>query len=215
VVSALSTRIDDRAVRLASIHLSRQQLQQLEQYLQLLERWNRSINLTAVPLAGFPDASIDRLVVEPLFALPFLAEGPRRWFDLGSGGGTPAIPLKIVRRDDDLTMVESRSRKASFLREVARALPLARVKVVAARIEEMETAGRSGAVDFITIRGLRLGEGLTLVVQDLLKIGGRLLFFTGGNATPPPLGGTMAPVGEMSLPGGAALKVYEKQRGLA
>ena len=97
----------------------------LEGYFHLLARWNVRINLTALPLDPPTPEAIDRLLIEPLVAATW-AETPLIWYDVGSGGGSPAIPFKIVHSRAKLTMVESRTRKAAFLREAVRTLELPR-----------------------------------------------------------------------------------------
>ena len=72
-------------------------LTRLEIYYRLLSRWNTKINLTALPLEDLTDHAVDRLLIEPLAAARFVPESPLTWFDLGSGGGSPALPLKLVR----------------------------------------------------------------------------------------------------------------------
>ncbi|MBW8866026.1 MAG: class I SAM-dependent methyltransferase, partial [Acidobacteria bacterium] len=101
----------------------------LEQYFSLLARWNPKVNLTALPLNPPGDETFDRLFVEPVVAAAHIEplnfrDAPLKWIDLGSGGGSPAIPLKIVRPSWHLTMVEAKERKAAFLREAIRALRL-------------------------------------------------------------------------------------------
>jgi 16S rRNA (guanine527-N7)-methyltransferase len=113
---------DDRAFRermreqaeTAGLTLDLTWVAQFEQYFRLLRHWNRTINLTALPFRGLPGKTLNRLFIEPLQAARFVDDAPLVWFDLGSGGGSPAIPLKIVRPLLPLTMVES-SRKAAFL----------------------------------------------------------------------------------------------------
>ena len=69
---------------------------------------------------------------------------PLAWFDLGSGGGSPAIPLKLVRPDARLTMVESKTRKAAFLREaVAQSGAADAAEVADERFEELSRRRRS------------------------------------------------------------------------
>src|SRR5580765_4893771 len=95
---------------------------QLETYYRLLAHWNRRINLTTLPLNPTTDQAVDRLFIEPLAAARHLPLESPVWFDVGSGGGSPAIPLRLVNRTGELVMVESREKKAAFLREVVRAL---------------------------------------------------------------------------------------------
>ena len=129
----------------ASISLTSDQIERLAEYWRLLERWNSRINLTSLPLRDYPSGSVDRLIVEPLLASPLMPATPVNWYDLGSGGGSPAIPLKIVTPGAQLIMVESRSRKAAFLREVVRSLALTKSARVEARRFEDVAAEREGA----------------------------------------------------------------------
>ena len=162
----------------AGVALSGEQLAKLARYFNVLRRWNRAINLTALPLEKPPDRTFSRLFIEPLQAAPYVAEGPPlEWFDLGSGGGSPAIPLKVARPDARLTMVESRSRKAAFLREVSSLLSLTDTRVLAIRIEALLDHAQPGHVDLITARAVRVEGGLVRTAATLLRPHGRLLLF--------------------------------------
>src|SRR5206468_1311667 len=97
---------------------------QLAAYLALLSRWNKKINLTALDVATPSDDAVDRLIVEPLAAARLLVPEDRTCIDVGSGGGSPAIPLKIAVPRLQMLMVESRARKAAFLNEAVRQLEL-------------------------------------------------------------------------------------------
>lgn len=165
------------SVERAGFVVSDRQCAQLVRYIELLERWNRTINLTALPLAGFPERSLDRLLGEPLAAAP-LAPFEGTWFDLGSGGGSPAIPLKIVRPGLSLTLVESRERKCAFLREVVRELSLDRATVVTERIEKLPEMSPAPAADLVSARAVRVEEGLLTSVRSILRPGGRFLLFS-------------------------------------
>jgi len=121
-MSGTARELLEERVRAAHIVLAPETSTRLERYFELLSRWNRTINLTSLPLEPPTEQSIDRLLIEPLRAIPLLAPTIRVWFDLGSGGGSPAIPLQIAHPAPQLFMVESRERKAAFLREVVRDL---------------------------------------------------------------------------------------------
>src|ERR1700742_4972942 len=82
----LVKRLSEHAKRM-SISLSEVQLKQLVTYLEQLARWNSTINLTALPLQGFPDKTLDRLVGESMRASRWW-KSPIEWIDLGSGGGS-------------------------------------------------------------------------------------------------------------------------------
>jgi 16S rRNA (guanine527-N7)-methyltransferase len=147
----------------------------LEAYYRLLAQWNVKINLTALPLQAPTDTTFDRLFIEPLLAAELIPDIPGTWFDLGSGGGSPALPLKMVRPSLSLTLVESKTRKAAFLREVVRALKLPGTEVANMRFQELPTP--TPAADLVTVRAVRLDRALLDESARLLRVGGHLLFF--------------------------------------
>lgn len=167
-----------RRASLAGVDVSFAVAAQLESYYRLLAHWNSSINLTALRLEPVTDQTIDRLLVEPLAAARYVTTETPIWFDFGSGGGSPAIPLKLAMPAARLTMVESKERKAAFLREVVRVLHLDEVEVVAQRIEVVSSDPSSaGLADLITIRAVRVDPSIFAALLVMLKSGGRVLLF--------------------------------------
>lgn len=146
-----------------------------ETYFRLLAQWNLKINLTALPLQAPTDGTFDRLFVEALVAGALIPNAPGSWFDLGSGGGSPALPLKMIRSALSLTLVESKTRKAAFLREVVRVLKLPGTEVANVRFEELPTPKRGA--DFVTVRAVRPDVALFDVSARLLRPSGHLLLF--------------------------------------
>jgi len=147
----------------------------LETYYRLLAQWNVKINLTALPLQPPTDSTFDRLFIEPLLAAELVPDLPGIWFDLGSGGGSPALPLKLIRPSLSLTLVESKTRKAAFLREAIRALKLPGTEVANMRFQELPTP--TPAADLVTVRAVRPDRALLDESARLLRVGGHLLFF--------------------------------------
>lgn len=145
-------------------------------YLELLERWNRKVNLTAFDLAHPVPAAIDRLVIEPLVAADLVRESDRVALDIGSGGGSPAIPLAIRCRRLTVRMVEMRQRKAAFLREAVRSLGLA-ASVDSLRFEELAQRLPPSSVDIVTVRAVRPGAGLVAGIERVLAANGLVIFF--------------------------------------
>ena len=163
----------------------------LEAYYRLLSQWNGTMNLTALPLEAPTDETFDRLLVEPLGAARELdrvaAASPSKvgpvWFDLGSGGGSPAIPLKVACPALRLTMIESKERKSAFLREAVRVLGLPATAVVTERFEQLvDKPEFRAAADFVTVRAVKADDALFEAVAALLKPGGHLLLFRPGHA---------------------------------
>jgi 16S rRNA (guanine527-N7)-methyltransferase len=181
-----SREFRDRVVRRArriDLTVPGDVLAPLEQYFELLRRWNAKINLTALPLQGLTDVTIDRLLLEPIAAARHLREA-KTWVDLGSGGGSPAIPLKLVRTEGTLIMVESKTRKAAFLKEAVRVLSLNDATVENVRFEEFAAAEpRAQNVDLVTVRAVRTDSALFLTAARLLRDRGQLALF-GGDSQP-------------------------------
>jgi 16S rRNA (guanine527-N7)-methyltransferase len=153
------------------------QRRQLLAYLKLLARWNRKINLTAFDLGQPTDAAVDRLIIEPVRAAAFIRPTDREAVDIGSGGGSPAIPLAICAPAVRMTMVEVRQRKAAFLREAARTLSL-RADVAVQRFEDFGAEpARAGRVDVLSLRAVRTDEAVWAALRSLLAPGAVVLWF--------------------------------------
>ena len=173
------SRLADRAAS-AQVAIGGETADALEAYFDLLKRWNRRINLTSLRLEPVSDEALDRLFLEPLSASHYIEDAVHPtpqpvWFDLGSGGGSPAIPLSIVHPDWRLTMVESRARKAAFLAETIRTLSLNRATVLNSRFERLSTPRE--AVDLVTVRAVRADEPLRGAVSKLIGTKGTLAIF--------------------------------------
>jgi 16S rRNA (guanine527-N7)-methyltransferase len=180
VNAAFERVIRERSERVG-LQLTPGEVAQFLQYYQLLTRWNRTINLTALPLTDYPAPTIDRLLLEPALAAKHFTPDARDWIDVGSGGGSPAVPLKILRPGAALRMVESRERKAAFLREIIRTLGLVRCEVISARAEQFAESVTSAVADVVTIRAVKTDGSILHASAQLLRPGGRLLVF--GSAT--------------------------------
>jgi 16S rRNA (guanine527-N7)-methyltransferase len=186
-------RLHRRATR-AGITLDPSLTSRLEVYYRLLAAWNQKINLTALNLREASDEAFDRLLVEPLIAARHAPAGVNRMMDVGSGGGSPALPFALAVQGVSLLMVESKTRKSVFLREAIRALELTGADVVTGRFEELLTRpDLHEAHDLLTIRALRIESRVLLSLQAFLRPGGQLFLFRGpassdpSDAAPPPL----------------------------
>ncbi len=184
-----------RRARKADVTLTPAAADGLERYFQLLTKWNEKINLTAFRLqCGGSDESIDRLLIEPLMAASHIPPSARLAVDVGSGGGSPAIPLKLMAPALQIRLVESKTRKAVFLREAVRELRLQNVEVEASRFEELLARPElHEGIDIVTVRAVRIEPRTLVSLQAFLKPGGQMLLFrgTGGadlaNTITPPL----------------------------
>jgi 16S rRNA (guanine527-N7)-methyltransferase len=184
-----------RRAKSAGISLEKSLIDTLEIYYQLLTKWNAKINLTAFRLTpGGDDTAIDRLLIEPVVAASYVPENARTLLDAGSGGGSPAIPLRLAASQLSLRMVEVKTRKAVFLREAIRELGLQDAVVETARFEELLPRPELHETqDLVSIRAVRIETRTLNTLQAFLRPGGKLLLFRGSSkndledSPPPPL----------------------------
>ena len=159
----------------AGVSISSSEMLQLFWYYELLIQWNEAVNLTALPLADYPDESLSRLIIEPIVAARVFPAREVAWLDIGSGGGSPAVPLKVVRPMARLTLTEPRQRKLAFLREVVRTLGLQDAQVSGRRAEDEVVP--PGSIDVVTVRAVKMDATLVRATRASLNDRGRLLSF--------------------------------------
>jgi 16S rRNA (guanine527-N7)-methyltransferase len=192
-VRELRERIRRRA-RKAGVELPNQLAESLEKYYVLLAKWNEKINLTSLRLSPYAeDDAVDRLLIEPVVAARHVAADAQTMLDIGSGGGSPALPLRLAAPGLRLSMVESKTRKAVFLREAVRELGLNGVTVETSRFEELLSRPElHEGVDLVTVRAVRVEPRTLVTLQAFLRPGGQLFLFRGPggeliNSLTPPL----------------------------
>jgi 16S rRNA (guanine527-N7)-methyltransferase len=170
------TRLARRAGK-AGLFVTDELAERLSAYIDLLSRWNRKINLTSL---DHPDEVVDRLLLEPLAAARYLAVSSGTLMDVGSGGGSPAIPLKLAAPALRLMMVEVKARKSAFLREAVRSLELTDTVVETARYEELLARPElHETFDLLTMRAIRIESRTLTTLQAFVKPGGDILLFRG------------------------------------
>jgi 16S rRNA (guanine527-N7)-methyltransferase len=176
-----------------SAALSPAQLQSISTYIDILLRWNARINLTAI---RDPDQIVTRHFGESLFAARRLFPGGSRQrkkeknasassassavkgfdlADLGSGAGFPGIPIKLWAPQIALTLIESNQKKATFLREVTRALTLTEINIQNVRAETLPP----GTYDVVTLRAVERFDDVLPTAASLVSPGGHLALLIG------------------------------------
>jgi 16S rRNA (guanine527-N7)-methyltransferase len=166
-------KLQDGALFL-NIHLPEKSIALLEMYLRELVAWNARSNITAIKM---PD---DIMVKHFLDSLTILAHLPERGHvaDVGSGGGFPGIPIKIVRPAIRLTLIEAARKKANFLRHIIRSLKLEGVEVWTDRVEHI-TEGKQ--FDCIISRAFADLKKYLQIVAPLVKEQGIVVAMKGRN----------------------------------
>jgi 16S rRNA (guanine527-N7)-methyltransferase len=173
----------------------------ISMYIDLLQRWNARVNLTAI---RNEEEIVTRHFGESLFAARHLfpeekkssgvphfspplrevgtstvgsdiATRRTKVADIGSGAGFPGIPIKLWAPEISLTLIESNHKKATFLREVTRALTLTNVNIQTTRAESL--AGIK--FDVVTLRAVERFEAILPTAASLVAQGGRLALLIG------------------------------------
>jgi len=152
------------------IPVSPVQRERLAAHLELIAKWNRVHNLTAIRETS---QMVTLHLLDSLSILPQL-EGARAIADVGTGPGFPGIPIAIVRDDATVTLVESSHKKCAFLQQARTELALANVTIVCERVEHFKPAAPFDAVvsrafsdlpDFIAQAGHLVAPGGKLIAM--------------------------------------------------
>lgn|GEM_PF-5538629 len=148
----------------------------IEQYYALLTRWNSTYNLTTIKS---PDEFIQLHILDSLAALALLPPAARVC-DIGAGAGFPGLPLRIVRPDIVLDLIESRGKKIQFLKECVRSLKVDNAIPIQTRMEDFEPALK---YDCIVSRATFSNDNWILSVQHWLSHNGTILLWRSASAT--------------------------------
>lgn len=161
----MSDTLWKRGIAALDIEITGAQLDKLKQYVSLLQRWNKTYNLTAIrdPNEMIPAHIFDSLVVAPYI------EG-KQCLDVGSGAGLPGIPLAILQPDRHFTMLDTNGKKTRFIQQAIIDLGLGNADVVQSRVEEWQPEHKYAGIisrafssisDFINGCHMHLAEGGT------------------------------------------------------
>ena len=165
----------------AAFPVSRETLDRLSLYADLLGQWGRVQDLVAPSTL---DDIWHRHIADSAQVFP-LGQGAKTWADLGSGAGFPGLVIAIMARDMPgfkMHLIEASNRKCSFLREVARRTG-APVDILCMRIEELATQRTVVPVEFVTARALAPLASLLGLAKPLLRDTTRALFLKGRDAS--------------------------------
>jgi 16S rRNA (guanine527-N7)-methyltransferase len=159
--------------RAFDLDLSLAQLDQFARYAELLIDWNLRFNLTSIV---DPRGIVIKHFLDSLSAARSIPPGPIKLIDVGAGAGLPGIPIKLVRPDVSLTLLEATRKKCDFLQAVVDDLQLTDVKVVNARAEEAgRLAEHREQYDIAIARAVAEMPTLLEYLLPLVRVGGRAL----------------------------------------
>lgn len=147
------------------LDLDRSAQKKLLDYLALLKKWNKVYNLTAI---RDEEQMVSHHILDSLAVLPHL--WPGKWLDVGCGAGLPGLVLAIARPDWSFNLLDSNSKKTSFVQQAAIELNLTNVKVQCARVEEVSASEK---FDGIISRAFAETKDFVSLTRHLLADKGR------------------------------------------
>lgn len=160
------------------ILLDEEQVYQFYHYMQLLLAWNEKINLTAIVE---PEEIILKHFIDSMTIAKYINKNTKL-IDVGTGAGFPGIPLKIIRKDIEITLLDSLNKRIVFLQEVKQQLNLSKIDAVHSRIEEF---GRNKkyreAFDYATSRAVANLSTLSEYLIPMVKLNGVCICMKGPN----------------------------------
>lgn len=118
-----------------------QQIDQLINYVEMLNKWNKAYNLTAV---RNPNEMLIKHIMDSLVVSPYLVGST--FIDVGTGPGLPGIPLAIINPDKQFDLVDSLGKRIRFLKQVQFELKLANIQPIQSRIEEYNQKKFDGVI---------------------------------------------------------------------
>ncbi len=125
------TKIQEYAKEI-EILLEEEQIEQFYYYMQILLKWNEKINLTAITK---PEEIIVKHFIDSMTIAKYIKPNAKI-IDVGTGAGFPGIPLKIIRKDLEVTLLDSLNKRVTFLNEAIIELQLTKIKAIHMRVEE-------------------------------------------------------------------------------
>ena len=161
------------------IFLTEKQLEKFEKYKKILLFWNEKFNLTAIKEDN--EIALKHFIDSVKYFNIYDVD--KKIIDVGSGAGFPAIPIKIIREDLDITMVESTLKKCNFLNECIKELDLKGIRVVNARCEDLaKDESYREKFDYGTARAVARLNTLCEYVLPFVKINGKFVSYKGKDA---------------------------------
>ena len=158
--------------------LDEEQIQKFYKYMELLLGWNEKINLTAIVE---PRDVILKHFVDSLTICKELQKN-KTLADIGTGAGFPGIPVKILRPDLDITLIDSLNKRVNFLTMVIEALKLEKIIALHGRIEDFgKNKKYREKFDYVTSRAVANLSTLSEYMIPLVKIGGKCICMKGSN----------------------------------
>ncbi len=160
------------------VKLNESQIEKFYIYMNTLLAWNEKMNLTAIIN---PNEIILKHFIDSIIISKYVHENANV-VDVGTGAGFPGIPLKIVRNDINMILIDSLNKRINFLQEVIKELKLSKIEAIHSRVEEFARKKEyREKFDYATSRAVANLSTLSEYLVPLIKIGGRCICMKGPN----------------------------------
>lgn len=161
-----------RGSRKMGLSLTRVQVEQMACHAAQLEKWNQHINLTAIK---GPAALAHRHFLDAVAIQPYICNVNGQWMDMGTGGGFPGLPVKLMNPDIHMVLVDASRKKIHFLKHVIRMLKIDGIEAIHGRVDDLHhDPGFAGQFDAVSARGLAGLDRLADLAGPLLAPEGML-----------------------------------------
>ena len=191
------------------VNLEQNEVILFAQYMDLLLEWNQKMNLTAIRTPG---EIVVKHFLDSIAVLPHLTSGENtKVLDIGTGAGFPGVPMKIIKPNMVMVLLDSLGKRITFLDALIMELGLTGITTLLGRAEDLaRTQGYRESFDVVTSRAVAKLSVLSELCLPFLKIGGLFVAYKGpktGEELPEAqkalaiLGGRLAKVVEINLPG--------------
>ncbi len=166
----------ERYAKQIGIVLDKKQIEQFYQYMELLLSWNEKMNLTAITK---PEEIIVKHFIDSITIAKYIDRN-KKLIDVGTGAGFPGIPLKIIRPDIQITLLDSLAKRVQFLEEVIKQLELEKIEAIHFRVEEFGKDKKyREQFDYATSRAVANLSTLSEYLLPLVKINGKCICMKG------------------------------------
>lgn len=174
-IEEFSKEIKEKMSRI-DIDINENQINQFYEYMNLLLEWNEKMNLTAITE---PNEIILKHFVD---CATIVNDVEKKVLDMGTGAGFPGIPLKILKPNIEMLLVDSLNKRINFLNEVINKLQLDKIETMHSRAEEIgKNKKYREKFDVVVSRAVAQSSILAEYTMPLCKVGGKCIFMKGSN----------------------------------
>ncbi len=169
----------EKSLEKLNIGFNDDQIKKFNDYYELLIEWNNKINLTAITEY---DEVISKHFIDSILICSFIDLNGKKIIDIGTGGGFPGIPIKIINPDTDIVLVDSLNKRVNFLNEVISELKLEKIEAIHGRAEDLgHDKNLRGKFDYSVSRAVANLSTLSELCIPFLKEGGTFISYKSEN----------------------------------